>query len=308
MKSVKFLFTVVLTFFAFSALATLKPTEQSYLWDKTKMPDYRTGEYKEVIKKNGDTGITSVSEASWEFFKAKSKTPTGLVIVCPGGAYKGLAYTHEGLEIAEFLVEEGVSAVILKYRIPNHPKGALQDIQRMIRFARSKAKEWNVNPNKIAVMGFSAGANLCARASTRYNEKIYESIDEIDEISARPDGTILIYPAYCDKRGNDTRWNGVKRDLTPISYNVDYALAEELKVDKNTPPAFIIQTQPDVNYINSSIAYYLALKNAKVPANLHLFDEGKHGYGLRTGKNLVRAWSELLEDWLKFYNFIPKED
>ncbi len=309
MKKINILCFIFLHLFAYSIYAADAACEKSKLWDGDKMPGKRGEQgYLETVKKNGDVLVESVPEAAWEFFKANGKSRSGLVIVCPGGGYSKLAYTYEGLEIAKFLTKNNVSAVILKYRIPNNPKGALQDIQRMIRLARSKAEEWNIDPNKIAVMGFSAGANLCARASTLYGEKTYEAIDSIDALSARPDATILIYPAYCDKPGNDFRWKNRAKKPVSVSREVDYALSEELKVDKNTPPAFIVQTQPDLNYINSSIAYYLALKSAGVPANLHLFDKGRHGFALRTGNLLVKAWPKLLIDWLKENNFIAKED
>ena len=244
--------------------------------------------------------IRNVSKPTLEFFKAKSDNPTVLVVVCPGGGYGVIAYGHEGTEIAEWLNSQGVSALVLKYRVPNNPMGALMDAQRAIRTARANAKEWNVDPNKIAVMGFSAGASLSARASTNYAKKLYEPIDNIDGLSARPDGTILIYPAYCDEPGNEKRWKNSKNP--GHDYNGMYRLAGELPVTKDTPPAFIVQTLDD-GLVNSAISYFLALKELKVPASVHIFQSGGHGYALRKLDKPVDEWKDLLATWLKAYNY-----
>lgn len=178
--------------------------------------------------------------------------------------------------------------------------GALMDAQRAIRTARANAKEWNVDPNKIAVMGFSAGASLSARASTNYEKKLYQPIDNIDGLSARPDGTILIYPAYCDEPGNEKRWKSSKNP--GHDYNGMYRLAGELPVTKDTPPAFIVQTLDD-GLVNSAISYFLALKELKVPASVHIFQSGGHGYALRKLDKPVDEWKDLLATWLKAYNY-----
>ncbi len=274
------------------------------------MPGPRSDKpYGEKVSMNGgvkNISIYSVQEPSYTLYRATSKSPSGLVVVCPGGGYNGLAYTKEGTEIAEELNKWGVSALVLKYRVPNNPKGALQDIQRAVRLARANAGKWNVNPDKIAVMGFSAGANLAARASTLYSEKAYEGVDAADGASARPDGTILIYPAYCDRSGFEKRWNGLKTMPDPSNLAESYALAGELKVDTKTPNAFIVQTMADKSYVNASIAYALALKAAGVGADLHLFNEGAHGYGLRNKDNLVKTWPNLLRGWLEYHGYIAK--
>lgn len=191
---------------AFAAVSLTLASEKFDLWPEGKMPGKSAAEPESskiedtwIGKKDKVLIIRNVSKPTLEFFKAKSDKPTGLVVVCPGGGYGVIAYGHEGTEIAEWLNSQGVSALVLKYRVPNNPMGALMDAQRAIRTARANAKEWNVDPNKIAVMGFSAGASLSARASTNYAKKLYEPIDNIDGLSARPDGTILIYPAYCDE-------------------------------------------------------------------------------------------------------------
>lgn len=243
----------------------------------------------------------AVKTPTLELFLAKTDKPTGMVVIAPGGGYQILAYPHEGVQIAQWLNSCGISAAVLKYRVPNFPQEALADIQRAIRLARANAQKWNVKPDKIAVLGFSAGANLCARASTNYTKNAYTPLDEADKLSARPDATFLIYPAYCDQMGNERRWN--KGKFTPQADDATlYKLAENLDVNKDTPPVFITQSLDDKNYINAGIAYFLAAKRAGVGANLHVFEKGGHGYGLAKGKDWGK-WTTLAEDWLKAKGF-----
>jgi len=201
------------------------------------------------------------------------------VMVCPGGAYSVLAIDLEGTEVAEWLNSIGFTAVVLKYTVPKNRDGALQDAQRAMGLIRLHSKEWNVDPDRLGVMGFSAGGHLSARLSTTCATRSYTPVDEADSLSCRPDFTMLIYPAYL---GDET-----------------YKLSEEIVVTTNTPPAFIVQTQDDNPHINSSITYYLALKKQKIPAEIHLFPAGGHGYGLRPSEKPVSHWPELCERWLK---------
>ena len=249
-----------------------------------------------------------IDEPYYQFSRPSGAAKCGLVIVSPGGAYNFLASNHEGKQIVDWLNKNSIAAMMIMYRVPENPKGALQDIQRAIRIARANAEKWNIDPDKIAVIGFSAGANLSARASTMYAEKSYEPVDSSDSLSAKPDATILVYPAYCDARGNNSRWR--KPQIQGDSYNEKYALADNLKIDKNTPPAFIIQSQDDRGYVNAAFAYYLALKDAGVPSCLHIFDSGGHGYGLSLGRKnkdgskfLPSAWGSMAIDWLKSRGF-----
>lgn len=298
---------LLITLSAFAAASLCLASEKFDLWPEGKMPGKSAAEPESskiedtwIGKKDKVLIIRNVSKPTVEFFKAKSDKPTGLVVVCPGGGYGVIAYGHEGTEIAEWLNSQGVSALVLKYRVPNNPMGALMDAQRAIRTARANAKKWNVDPNKIAVMGFSAGASLSARASTNYEKKLYQPIDNIDGLSARPDGTILIYPAYCDEPGNEKRWKNSKNP--GHDYNGMYRLAGELPVTKDTPPAFIVQTLDD-GLVNSAISYFLALKELKVPASVHIFQSGGHGYALRKLDKPVDEWKDLLATWLKAYNY-----
>ncbi len=226
------------------------------------------------------TRITDITDPGMIVFPASADNNNGAgVVICPGGGYSILAIDLEGYEIAQWLNDLGFTAAVLQYRVPKKQEGALQDVQRALRIIRSKAGKWNLDPNKLGVMGFSAGGSLSARASTLYNETTYPKVDAADELSCRPDFTMLIYPAYLDK--------GENRSLTP-----------ELKVDENTPPTFIFQTADD-HVGNSSLVYATALRDAKVPVELHILPEGGHGYGLRQGSEAAETWPKLAEKWLK---------
>lgn len=203
------------------------------------------------------------------------KSPKGkVVIVCPGGGYQILAVNHEGTEIAQWLNALGYTAYVLRYRVPDNREGALQDVQRAIRIARAE------NPGKqVGVMGFSAGASLTARAATRFQSPSYTATDETDTQSTRPDFAALIYPAYMDE--------GEHHTLTP-----------ELTITEQTPPFFVFQTADD-RYGNSALVISQALRNHKIPVQLHIYEKGGHGYGLRA--NLAEAaskWPKLMEEWL----------
>lgn len=203
------------------------------------------------------------------------KSPKGkVVIVCPGGGYQILAVNHEGTEIAQWLNALGYTAYVLRYRVPDNREGALQDVQRAIRIARAE------NPGKqVGVMGFSAGASLTARAATRFQLPSYTATDETDTQSARPDFAALIYPAYMDE--------GEHHTLTP-----------ELTITEQTPPFFVFQTADDP-YGNSALVISQALRNHKIPVQLHIYEKGGHGYGLRA--NLAEAaskWPKLMKEWL----------
>ena len=276
------------------------------LWKDVQTPGNICLAKEEISRKYPFRWMQNVSEPRLELFRASSKEPAGLVIVCPGGGYYGLSIDNEGYSIAQWLVSKGINAAVLFYRVPENMIGALQDIQRAIRMVRANAKQWNVNPDKICVIGFSAGANLCARASTNFKKTSYKAVDDIDKLSAKPSHTCLIYPAYCsDKAFVQYKIARTGRKFEDLDYNAEYELAKNLDVSSETPPAFIVQTLEDKNYVNSSLAYYLALKKVGVDANLFLCDKGAHGYGLgtRIPDKLVSMWPEIFEKWLTINKF-----
>ena len=223
-----------------------------------------------------------------------AKAPTAAVVICPGGGYGILAWNHEGVEIAQWLKDQGIAGVILKYRVPDQRDAALADAQRAIRWVRAHAAEFNIDPKRVGIMGFSAGANLTVRAATNFKRPIYGKTDDVDDQSCRPDFQMPIYPWDLLERNDPANpWKGHKGLAIRTA---DYP------VDADTPTAFIVQSEDDFCMPETSLAYYAALKAAKVGAELHLFEKGGHGghgYGVRRLGFPTDAWPKLAETWLK---------
>ena len=252
------------------------PGEQTKLIEKA-LPEGGKVGGASVLRRSG------VSDPTITIYPASDEVATGsAMVVCPGGGYEILAYDLEGDEICQWLNEIGVTAVLLKYRVPRRTglekhTAPLQDVQRAISLVRSKAEELNLDPQRIGVMGFSAGAHLAAMASTSYDKRTYPEVDAADKVSCKPDFCLLVYPAYLD--------------------GPNFTIAPELKVTAQTPPTMLVQTEDDKSYINSSLFYYYALKEAGVPATMHLYSKGGHGYGLRDTGNAVNEWPYRAEEW-----------
>lgn len=237
-------------------------------------------------------GVKNVSQPAITFYPApKENNLKTTLIVVPGGGYNVLAYNLEGTEICERFNRYGINCVLLKYRVPRReglPKhtAPLQDLQRAIAYTRAHAEEWNIDENKIGVIGFSAGAHTAAIASTNFKELTYPIVDSYDETSVRPDFCMLIYPAYLDGE--------------------NFTTAPELKITEETPPTFLIQTQDDYKLINSSLFYYYALKELKVPVAMHLYPTGYHGYGVRKTGHLVNEWPLRALNWMRDIKMLGK--
>ena len=265
-----------------------KAPEPILLWPAGAPGESRDGDREERQPlRPGDTTIriTNVTRPTITVYRPKPDKATGAaVLICPGGAYKILAYNKEGTEVAEWLNTLGVTAIVLKYRVPAHDgrerhEAPIQDAQRALRMIRHRAQEWKIDPDRIGVLGFSAGGHLAAMLSTDSAPKAYDLVDDTDRVSSRPNFTILVYPAYL----------ATKEDT----------LAPPVKVDAKTPPTFLVQTEDDSVRVESSIVYYLALKQANVPVEMHLYPRGGHGYGLRPSKDLVSSWPLRAEAWMK---------
>lgn len=232
------------------------------------------------------TLITNVTKPTLTVYKPPAEKDTGAaVIICPGGAYAVLAIDLEGQEVARWLNSIGVTGIILKYRVPvrkDIPRylPPLHDAQRAISLARNKARDWKIDPHRIGILGFSAGGNLTAFASTHFDERAYKPIDETDEVSCRPDFAVAVYPAWLVKEGTD--------ELIP-----------ELRVTKQTPPMFFAHANDDPISSASSAAMYLALKRAGVPAELHIYSAGGHGFGLRPTTQPCSTWPKRCEEWMR---------
>ena len=219
------------------------------------------------------------------YHPAKEKDTHAAVLVFPGGGYSILAMDLEGTEICEWLNTIGVTGILVKYRVPartGQPRWAapLQDAQRALGMVRKRAGDLGLDPKRIGVLGFSAGGHLAAALSTNFDHRTYDKVDDADAVSCRPDFTLLIYPAYLT----------VKEEGDKV--------APELKISAETPPTFLVQAEDDGVRVETSLFYYAALRTAKVPAEMHLYPKGGHGYGLRPSANLVTTWPARAEDWL----------
>jgi acetyl esterase/lipase len=242
------------------------------------------------------------------FIPTKVKPNGTAIVVCPGGGYVRLAMDHEGSQIASWLNDAGITCVLLKYRMPSDSAmvdkavGPLQDVQEAIRITRRHAAEWHLDPNRIGVMGFSAGGHLAASASTRFSEKVYPC----DTTSARPDFSILMYPVISMQAG--VTHNGSRRNLlgdAPFQSAVDRA-SNELRVTSATPMAFIVHSTDDgVVVLENSIRYVQAMKQYNIPVEMHVFEKGGHGYGLAAARTSTeRAWPELCLAWLRMHSLL----
>jgi acetyl esterase/lipase len=229
--------------------------------------------------------ITNISDPSIIIYEASEETASGSVmIVCPGGGYNILACDLEGDEVCLWLNELGITAVLLKYRVPRREgkekhEAPLQDLQRAISYIRTNAEHLNVDPERIGVMGFSAGAHLAVMACNSFDKRTYPPVKKIDNASCRPDFCLLVYPAYLSGE--------------------HFQLAPEIQVSSRTPPTMLIQTEDDRSYIDSSLFYYYALKEAGVPVWMYLYSKGGHGYGLRDTGAVVNSWPDRAEDWFR---------
>ncbi|WP_353064156.1 alpha/beta hydrolase [Tunturibacter psychrotolerans] len=209
------------------------------------------------------------------------------VVVFPGGAYRILAMDLEGTEVCDWLTARGVACFLLKYRVPEtgpYPKSdeGLQDAQRAVGMVRARAAEWKIEPNKVGVLGFSAGAHLAAAVSTHYATRLYPRVDAADEVSCRPDFAVVMYPGYL------------------AIAEKGMAFSPDIPVTKETPPTFLVQAEDDATaHVENAVEYFLALKRAGVPTELHVYAEGGHGYGLRRTKLPVTAWPDLVDVWMK---------
>jgi acetyl esterase/lipase len=237
------------------------------------------------------------------------------VIVAPGGAYSHLAMTYEGRDVATWLNSVGLTAFVLKYRLtPYHYPIELQDAQRAIRLVRSRAVEFGIDPNRVGMMGFSAGGHLTATAGTHFDAGNPSATDPIDRANCRPDFLILAYPVISFQadvlgasdvlRANGSSGRNLLGDNPDPKLLLD--LSDELQVTPQTPPAFIYHTSPDATVpVASSVAFYLALRKAGVPSEIHIFEKGHHGDGLNLGDPANGMWPSLLVNWLRGRGLLP---
>ena len=234
-----------------------------------------------------------------------ANTPAALV--CPGGGYRALASNHEGRQVASYLNSLGVAAFVLRYRLGpryHHPV-ELGDAQRAIRQLRSHATEWRLDPARIGIVGFSAGGHRAMTASTRFDGGAAAAADAVDRVSSRPDFAILGYPVI--SMTEEWTHKGSRTNLLGETYDPELAksLSGERAVTKETPPTFIFQTNEDTAVpAENAVHYFLALRRAGVPAEMHVFEKGPHGVGLANDDAALSAWPTLLANWLRVRKLI----
>lgn len=250
----------------------------------------------------GALGQDDVDQPSLRSYVPKHVRPNGTaVVVCPGGGYGALAMDHEGRQVAEWLNTLGVTAFVLKYRLGpryRHP-APLQDAQRAIRYVRANAKEYGVAADRIGILGFSAGGHLASTAGTHFDAGQAQAADPLDRVSSRPDFLVLAYPVI--SLTSEFTHKGSSKNL--LGEQPDQKLLENLSNEKQvtaeTPPTFLFHTNEDSGVPpENSIAFYLALRRAKVPAELHVYERGRHGVGLAPGDPVLSTWKERLAGWL----------
>lgn len=290
--------TVALLAFAGAATAaavapttTLANSTVVTLWPKG-APDLegKGGPEKATASPKGGVSVTRITNVTKPTISVrtppKATGPCPAVVVCPGGGYSILAYDLEGTEVVDWLNSIGVAGVLLKYRVPRQRDGAFQDAQRAVSIVRSRAKEWNIDPKRIGILGFSAGGHLAARTSTNYAKRAYKPVDAA-AASCRPDFAVLIYPAYLTGKGGALD-------------------AAALPITRETPSTFIAVAFGD-RFTPGALNYFAALHKAKVPSELHIFQLGGHGCGLRKTDATVTTWPARCEQWMRSTGLLGKK-
>ena len=295
--------------FAFSGLSAQTPFWQPSpghmqmpIWPGA-APDARPFTGPETLKNTGSaslvggrswTYINNVSRPTMTVYSPKGQNSGVAVVVFPGGGYQILAIDLEGTEVCDWLTSKGITCVLLKYRVPgerNLPKSgaypdspeALEDAQRTVGLVRFHAAEWHVDPNKIGVLGFSAGGHMVAAMSVHFEQRLYPAVDAADKESCRPDFAVALYPGHLSLAHNS------------------FALNPDIRthITRQTPPTFLLQNEDDdVDRVEDSLSYYAALKKVGVPVEMHLYAQGGHAFGLRRTKFPATAWPQLVKTWL----------
>src|SRR5208283_2178828 len=249
--------------------------------------------------------VANVSRPTMTVYSPAADNTGAAVVVFPGGGFEGLAIDLEGTEVCDWLTSRGITCVLLKYRVPSAPYDwhcdcrpnhglnkstlALEDAQRTMGLVRFHAADWHIDPHKIGVLGFSAGGHMVAAMSTHFEHRLYPAVDAADKESCRPDFAVALYPGHL--------WIDEKK----------FVLNPDIRVSKQTPPTFLLQAEDDhVDNVNESLVYYIALKNAGVPVEMHLYAQGGHAFGLRRTKLPITGWPQLVETWLGTIGVVPE--
>lgn len=271
------------------------------------MPNYQKTTEKETWDSTDIVRIILVQTPTMTVYLPAKKSATGqAVVICPGGGYARLAYDWEGLDVAKLLNAKGIAAIVLKYRLPVAKSNItphlspLLDAKRAVRIVRANAARWNINKANVGIMGFSAGGHLASTLATHYDAGDAGAADSVERMSSRPDFAVLVYPVI--SMSKPIMHTGSRNNL--LGEKPDSALAKlysnELQVTAQTPPTFLVHATDDNGVpVENSLLFYQALKDANVPAELHVYPKGGHGFGLAVGRGYLETWPDRLVDWLR---------
>ena len=250
--------------------------------------------------------VINVTRPTLRVYAPRDTNTGAAVVVFPGGGYHILAIDLEGTEVCDWLTARGITCVLLKYRVPRSgpsweptcrcfinpkPPTALEDAQRALGLVRQHAAAWHIDPHRVGVLGFSAGGHLAAAISNSYAQRIYPAVDAADSQSCRPDFAVAVYPGHLWMPGEG-----------------QYAFNPDIHVTRNTPPTFLLQAETDsVDNVNQALVYYIALKDAGVPAEMHLYHAGGHAFGLRRTRDPITRWPGLVEKWLGTIGILARD-
>ncbi|HEY9342371.1 MAG TPA: alpha/beta hydrolase [Hanamia sp.] len=280
------------------------------LWPSGKVPNYQKTDEIEKRDTSETIHISKVQFPDITVYMPAKRNATGqVVIICPGGGYVNLSYDWEGTDVAKLLNSKGITAIVLKYRLPNSKSNIipnlspLMDAKRAIRMTRFYATKWNIKKDKVGIMGFSAGGHLASTLGTHFDNGDPKATDSIEQMSSRPDFMILIYPVISMSKNimhagsrNSLIGNHPTDELAKLYSN-------ELQVTKETPPTFLVHATDDKSVpVENSLLFYQALKDNNVPAEMHIYPKGGHGFGLALGKGYLETWTDRLIDWLRGLN------
>jgi acetyl esterase/lipase len=262
--------------------------------DVTSTIEPGTGYGRKLVGGRPWTYIAGVTEPTITVYSPQRRTSDAAVVVFPGGGYEVVAVDLEGTEICDWLTSRGITCVLLKYRVPCTHIGpyrdcppAHEDAQRAVGLVRSRAAEWHINPNKIGVIGFSAGGHMVAAISTHFEGRRYPPVDEADKVSCRPNFAIALYPGHL----------AIAED--------NFILNPDIQVTSRTPPTLLVHAYDDpVDPVENSLVYYAALRKAGVAAEMHVYAKGGHAFGLRPTSSPITQWPKLTEEWLKTIGMI----
>jgi acetyl esterase/lipase len=282
---------------------------------------------EELIASKPVVSVCGVSQPTMTVYSPTGKNTGAAVVVFPGGGYQILAIDLEGTEVCDWLTAKGITCVLLKYRVPGnglYPKSApypksgpypespmaLEDAQRTVGLVRFHSEEWHVDPHKIGVLGFSSGGHLVAATSTYFAKRLYTAVDAADKESCRPDFAVAIYPGHLSVSAAEWDANqGARKFLVRHAATADKELElnPDIPVTSQTPPTFLLQAEDDnVDGGNQSLVYYIALKKAGVPVEMHLYARGGRAFGLRRTELPITGWPQLVDTWLGTIGMVPK--